>query len=315
MILVVSHLADDHAVGVLAALDRVGHPAVLVDTARFPSNASLTQGFDDGHRSYEFSIGGVRIDLGACRAGWWRRPQPFTLQPGISPDVISFTYSECHEAVAGLWAALGLKWVNPPQLDEVAHHKPYQLAVATAVGLPIPRTVITNNPDVARRFIAELGPERTVYKTFLASQQCWRETRVVRPDELEMLDRVRLAPVIFQEYVPAVADIRVTVVGQKMFATAISAAPDGYKLDYRMDMDGASFKPTDLPLKTEKAIHALMERLGLVFGAVDLRRTPDRGDVFLEVNPAGEWRFVEERTDQPITQAVADLLADLDRDC
>lgn len=80
-----------------------------------------------------------------------------------------------------------------------------------------------------------------------------------------------------------------------------------------MDMYGASFEPTELPVDTRRAIHALMKRLGLEFGAVDLRRTPDDRHVFLEVNPAGEWRFVEERTDQPITYAVAELLAELDR--
>lgn len=277
------------------------------------ADASLTQQFDGDRRYYEWSIDGRSIDLSACRAGWWRRPQPYTVQPGISPDVVSFTYSECHEAVAGLWAALNLNWVNRPDLDEIAHHKPYQLAVATQVGLPVPRTVITNNPDVARRFIAELGPEHTVYKTFLASEQCWRETRRVRHDELDLLDSVRLAPVIFQEYVPAIADVRVTVVGERMFPAAITPAPGGYELDYRMDMDGASFEPAELPLSTQQGIRALMERLGLVFGAIDLRRTLDGRYVFLEVNPAGEWRFVEERTNQPLTDAVAELLTQLDQ--
>jgi glutathione synthase/RimK-type ligase-like ATP-grasp enzyme len=55
-----------------------------------------------------------------------------------------------------------------------------------------------------------------------------------------------------------------------------------------------------------------MDRLGLVYGAIDMRRTVD-GDVFLEINPAGEWRFVEDRTGQPITAAMADLLVSLDR--
>jgi glutathione synthase/RimK-type ligase-like ATP-grasp enzyme len=313
MILIASHPADDHTAGVLNVLEHLGHDAVLIDTARFPSEASLSQHFDGHGRSYVWSTDGRSIDLGACRVGWWRRPQPFTLQPGISPEVTSFTYSECHEAVAGLWAALDLNWVNPPEFDEVAHHKPYQLATATEVGLPVPRTVITNEPNVAREFITALGPERTVYKTFLASEQCWRETRVVRPVELELLDSVRLAPVIFQEYVPAVEDVRVTVVGERMFAAAIIPAQGGYELDYRMDMDGASFEPTELPVDTRLAIHTLMKRLNLEFGAVDLRRTPDDRYVFLEVNPAGEWRFVEERTDQPITYAVAELLAELDR--
>ena len=55
-------------------------------------------------------------------------------------------------------------------------------------------------------------------------------------------------------------------------------------------------------------LKALIRALGLVYGAADFRRTPEGDYVVLEVNPAGEWRFVEERTGQPITRAVADLL-------
>lgn len=313
MILVLSHANDDHAVGVLKALARAGHPTVLMDSSQFPIDASLTQRFENGQCSYIYSPHGTNIDLAAAKVGWWRRPQPFSLHPGISPDVASFTYSECHEAMSGLWAALDLIWVNPPHFDEIAHHKPYQLAVATSVGLPIPRTLMTNSPDEAGKLIGELGPAQTVYKTFLASEQCWRETRTVRPDELEMLDTLSLAPAIFQEYIPASADLRVTVLGETIFATAISAASDGYQFDYRMDMEGATFEATELSSETVAGIFRLMKRLGLVYGALDFRRTSDRGDIFLEINPAGEWLFVEERTAQPITKAMAELLMELDR--
>jgi glutathione synthase/RimK-type ligase-like ATP-grasp enzyme len=181
------------------------------------------------------------------------------------------------------------------------------------VGLPIPRTLITNDAAAARRFSEELGLERTVYKTFLATERHWRETRILHQDELDLLDRVALAPVIFQEYVPAVADIRVTVFGDELFATAITPAPGGYDVDYRMDLPGAGFTPTDLPDETIGGIRSLMRRLGLVYGAIDLRRTAEGEHVFLEVNPAGEWRFVEDRTGQPMTEAMAGLLAGLDR--
>jgi len=313
VILVVSHLADDHATGVLSALDRRGHPAVLVDTAKFPSTTSLALRFDRAACHYEISLEDCAVDLRACRAGWWRRPQPFTLDPRISPSVVSFTYSECHEAMAGLWAALDIQWVNRPDLDEVAHHKPFQLAVAAEVGLEIPATIVTNEPNAARQFIDEQGIERTIYKTFLATEQHWRETRLLHREELGMLQRVRLAPVIFQEYIQAIADVRVTVVGNRIFASAISVSPGGYELDYRMDLAGASFEPTELPAETESGIRALMNRLGLIYGAIDLRRTGDGRHVFLEVNPAGEWRFVEERTNQPITEAMTELLIELDR--
>jgi hypothetical protein len=315
VILVVSHAGDDHAAAVLAALERHRHAAVLVDTGRFPSDAALTQRFGDGDgAAYSLTVDGRNVDLAACRVGWWRRPQPFTLHDGLAADVASFAYTECHEAVAGLWPALGLTWVNAPERDEVAHHKPYQLAVAGDVGLPIPRTLITNDPDEARRFADDIGPERTVYKTFLATEQHWRETRVLRPVELGLLDHVRLAPVIFQEYVPAVCDVRVTAIGERLFATAISAPEGGYAVDYRMDLDGARFEPTELPAVTAHALRALMRRLGLAYGAIDLRRTPQGEHVFLEVNPAGEWRFVEEKSGQPLTEAMADLLISLDRE-
>lgn len=312
MILLVSHSADDHATGVLAALQRAGHPAVIVDTAKFPSEASLTQRFGHGVASYLYTTDDHAVDLGACRAAWWRRPQPYTLHPGLDPTVTGFAYTECHEAVAGLWAALDVTWVNRPELDEVAHHKPFQLATATKIGLAIPQTVITTDPEAAREFVALRGAERTVYKTFLATEQHWRETRILQENEIAMLDQVRLAPVIFQEYVGASTDIRATVIGDRIIAAAITASSRGYSTDYRMDMDAARFEPTTLPTQTERQLHELMRRLGLIYGAIDLRLTDAGVYVFLEVNPAGEWRFIEERTGQPITEAVAQLLATLD---
>jgi hypothetical protein len=59
----------------------------------------------------------------------------------------------------------------------------------------------------------------------------------------------------------------------------------------------------------EEKLLRLMQRLGLAFGAVDMRRTPDGRHVFLEINPAGQWLFVEDRTGQPITGALCSLMA------
>jgi len=75
--------------------------------------------------------------------------------------------------------------------------------------------------------------------------------------------------VIFQEFVPAIADLRITVVVEEMFCAAITAAPDGYQIDYRMDMEGARFEPVKVPVEVEKDLSALMQRLGLVYGAID----------------------------------------------
>lgn len=312
MILILSHPGDDHTKGVLSELGRRRHPTALVDSSAFPARAALTQTFSASRACVEYLVAGHRVDLSECRSAWWRRPLPHTLHDDLDPNVMSFAYTECHEAFAGALALLKAVWVNPPHLDERAHHKPLQLATAVRVGLTVPNTLITNDPDEARRFIADVGPARTIYKTFLATEEHWRETRVLRDEELQILESVRLAPVIFQEYIAADADIRVTIVGDEMIATAIRSDPCGYSVDYRMDMAAATFEPTKLPDEVAGPLRALMQSLGIVYGAVDLRRTVDGRYVFLEVNPAGEWRFVEERTAQPITAAMADLLIRLD---
>jgi D-alanine-D-alanine ligase-like ATP-grasp enzyme len=118
--------------------------------------------------------------------------------------------------------------------------------------------------------------------------------------------------VTFQEYVPGV-DLRVTVVGDQVFTAEIDATATSYPVDMRMVLDEAAMRPAGLPAAVEKSLLALTQRLGLTFGAADLRRRPDGRHVFLELNPAGQWLFVEARTGQPITSAVAGLLARLDQ--
>ena len=65
--------------------------------------------------------------------------------------------------------------------------------------------------------------------------------------DLEVLDTVRFAPVIFQSFMPAEGDLRVTIVGDVMFTTEVRSAPGGYAIDYRMDLSGASYSIGRLP--------------------------------------------------------------------
>jgi glutathione synthase/RimK-type ligase-like ATP-grasp enzyme len=103
-------------------------------------------------------------------------------------------------------------------------------------------------------------------------------------------------------------DLRITVVGDKIFPAAIHSQDTSYKVDFRMDMGAARVAPAALPSDVQDKLFALMRHLGLVYGAIDMRRRPDGSHVFLEVNPAGQWLFIENATGQPISQAMADLM-------
>lgn len=311
MILVVSHPQDPHAERVIGLLRERDHQVMLLDISELPERASLTIDYDDPRqpRAEYRRGGGSSIDLSDTRAVWWRRPQVPNASAVTDLEARLFSANEWHEAVNGFWQVLDASWVNRPDRDEVASRKAYQLKIAARSGLTVPRTLITSDPDLARAFIETHDPGQTVFKTFSATHAIWRETRIVREEELAVLDNVRHAPVIFQEYVPADIDLRVTVVGDQIFPTAIHSQETDYPVDFRMSLGQARIEPTELPLDVTERLRAFMDRLGLVYGAIDMRRTPSGHYVFLEVNTAGEFLFVEERTGQPISTALVDWLA------
>ena len=308
MVAIISHPDDVHTQAVRAELDGLGVASAVVDLSQFPGRARLRADYATGRPArVELDLPDGTLDLGACQSVWWRRPQPFGLDGVAGGADTRFAENECMEAFDGLWHALDAFWINPPLLDEAAHKKTYGLAVAAEVGLDLPRTLVTNDPDAARAFV-DAQPGGVVYKPFSATSEEWRETRLVGAEELARLDGVRYAPVIFQEYVPGV-DLRVTVVGERVFAAAIDARESSYPADFRMAMDEVRIHPTTLPEPVERGLLAYMRRLGLVYGAADFRLADDGRVVFLEVNPAGQWLFVEVETGQPIARAIAEMLA------
>ena len=312
MILIISAAEDLHARPVMDCLAAMGHQAQILNLSHFPQHLSLSLRYEQGRRR-DYRLAGLpcgELPLETCKAVWWRRPQNYEPDPAITvPAYRSFVLGESYETLSGLWLALDAFWINHPSRDADAAHKVFQLRVAQEVGFDIPVTLITNSPEDARAFVDRFGPERTIYKAFTATEQEWRETRLLRPGEVALLDNVRFAPVIFQELVPAEVDLRVTVVGNEIFPAAIYSQEMSYKVDYRMELSQVRIEAFELPEEVNRGLRALMDRLGLVYGAIDMRLTPDGRLVFLEVNPAGQWLFVEQSTGQPIALALARALA------
>lgn len=308
MIVVISHPADLHAQRVIGALRARGREVTLLDLADFPESATLSiDPTGRGKATLRHTAGSV--DLSAATAVWWRRPQQVVLDAIGDTDARGFAYGEWHEAIHGAYQLMRCPWMNPVHADEVASHKALQLVVAPQVGLRVPETLMTSEEREAREFVArqEARGSRAIYKIFAATHQVWRETRLVGPADLAHLSSLRLAPVIFQEFIPAVADIRVTLVGDRIFAMAISGGPE---VDFRLGLGQARTTAFDLPEGVAASLRALMDHFGLAYGAVDLRLTPEGELVFLEINPAGEFLFVEAGAGHPVTEAVADWLSD-----
>jgi glutathione synthase/RimK-type ligase-like ATP-grasp enzyme len=311
MILIVSFHDNPH---VQAVLQHVSRPTAVFDVADFPSRASLEVSFSDRcDRLRLVAEGRYEIPIEDVGAVWYRRERPLELDPALTdPTSRLFAWSESNEALTGVWRALDCFWMNPPAADEVGGRKVRQLQLARRVGLPVPNTLITNDPSSARAFAVEHLERGVIRKALRNIAEAPRSTALITAEDLARIGDVRYAPVTFQQFVPANLDLRVIVVEDEIFAAAIRSEPE-YRTDYRMGIGSAEFSPYTLPDDVASALLALHHRLGLVYGASDFRVTPEGEHVFLEVNPAGEYLFASERTGQPVPQAIAACLERHDR--
>jgi glutathione synthase/RimK-type ligase-like ATP-grasp enzyme len=304
-VMIISSFEDPHAHAVMRALKSRSVEIELLDLAEYPTRLALSMAFANGARRLVLSrFGGGQLDLETITAVWWRRPQPFRL-PNATKDPVHrrFALSEAGTAFSGLYRAMDVLWVNDPVRDEAAHHKPWQLDLAQKIGLAIPETLMTSDPAEALDFWRQNGGN-VIYKQFRALPDAWRETRRMRQEELAFAENIRVTPVIFQRFVEAVADLRVTIIGEEIFAAAADPRGGEYPVDFRFNMN-LKWQPHQLPSSVEDLLRLLMRKLGLEYGAIDLRLTPEGQYVFLEINPAGQFLWIELETGQRISEALA----------
>jgi glutathione synthase/RimK-type ligase-like ATP-grasp enzyme len=137
-----------------------------------------------------------------------------------------------------------------------------------------------------------------------------RYTEAVSTRDIGHVRSVRYCPIIVQAVVPKRIELRITVVGRRVFAAEIhSQASNHTRLDWRRyDMFETPHRPHDLPPDVERRCIQLVARLGLCYGAIDMVLTPDGRYVFLEINPNGQYLWIEQATGLPISDAICDLL-------
>lgn len=320
MILILTEEDDPHADAVIAALRRRGAAFVRFNPRDFPSRATLTMAYTAaGAARSVLEVGGEAIDLERVTAAWYRRPDlPEADEAITDPLVRQLVAEESWVFANDLWQSLACRWVPAPRsVLRRAELKAAQLRLAAALGFELPPTLFTNSPAEFLEFyrahngelISKLADGRSFFETI--GKTYVRYTEVVSKRDVGYARQVRYGPVLFQAYVPKRMELRVTVVGEAVFAAEIHSQETRHtRTDWRRyDHHGTRYRPHALPQVLARGCRELVRELGLCYGAIDLILTPDDRYVFLEINPNGQYLWIEEATGLPISAAVADLLA------
>jgi glutathione synthase/RimK-type ligase-like ATP-grasp enzyme len=310
VILVVTQEDDYTADFLILELHKRGSRFIRFNTDRYPSQTEISWNLT-GSRT--ITVSGKEIDLTDLTSIWYRRPTGPTLSE--TPRVFeTWILDQAREGLMALWRTTDVRWVNHPDANYVAGSKAEQLTRARGVGLEVPPTLITNVPEKSRSFIESANGD-VVCKSVKESHLIHENRRfgffTTRVSErvLQQLDNLGPEPYLFQHYVDKSYDVRVTVVGEDVFAVRILSQTDANgKVDWRRAARELPHQVESLPASVEARCVTLVRDYGLLFGAIDLVRRRDGEYLFLELNPNGQWAWIEQLTGLPLSSKLADLL-------
>jgi glutathione synthase/RimK-type ligase-like ATP-grasp enzyme len=318
MILVITQPGDTHADLVRDKLRDRGRTVVYFDHAEFPKEAEISVAYSKGQCRRTIRTRTQTIHLNEVTAAWHRRPRPPRFDEHITDEPSrAYVLAESKEFLLDLWSSLEcLRVPGPIAVYRAAERKASQLVLAGELGFELPPTLFTNSPTELLEFyrahdgnIISKLPSAIFHKEIFG-RDFTRFTEVIPRRDVGYASSVRYSPMIFQAYVEKKLELRVTVVGDQIFTAEIHSQSTNHTIyDWRKyDHGSTPYKKHQLPIELEEKCRALVKKLGLCYGTLDFVLTPEGRYVFLEINPNGQFLWIEQNTGMPISDAICDLL-------
>ena len=207
--------------------------------------------------------------------------------------------------------------INKPYVAKyMQDNKLLQLRTAKECGMEIPKTLVSSCFKDVSRFIKDNGGLALVKPVFNIPFVEKEEnlfygiySNIVTRKDISS-DSVKVCPSIYQEYIDKKVELRISYAGGDMLACAIhSQSSEKTKIDWRnYDFKNVKHTTYDLPEKVKNLLIKTINKLDLQYGQIDMILTPDGRFVFLEVNPSGQWGWIQKITGLKIDESIARML-------
>lgn len=328
MILILSQSAMEPTTEeVMDWLEALGARCVRLNGDDLEGRAALRLTIDGERAALTFAADGCELPLSEIRAVWFRRwmldrrHEMASLLEQTGADSHKLHYDlrrhltqesrKLSDSVFSCFA--GRPWLSHPR--KASLNKLDVLTRAARAGFATPATLVTTERDELRRFCALHGnvitkPIGDVDMFVDGERSHFLFTAALDKTVVEALPE-RFAPSLFQEQVDKDSELRVFYLAGACHAMAIFSQSDAQtRTDFRRYNRERPNRtvPYRLSPETVERIGLLMDDLGLETGSIDLLHTPDGREVFLEINPVGQFGMVSQPCNYRLEKKVAEHL-------
>lgn len=322
VILCLTHSADFYTIDrVMESLAQKGYQPLRFNCDSFPFDTQLSSCISHSGTEYSIQCQQKTYSNRDICAVWFRKNSLPNIQLSAPEAAQHPLQSQCvreSEAAKALFfnSLSHVPWIDPINTILQGEDKGRQLRHAVRAGLMIPDTLITNCPQKVRAFFHQhqgkvVVKMLTPLTTSMGKPSAFVYTSRLSEQQLNDLDGLKHAPMVFQNEIDKAFELRVAYVNGRCFTGKICTqqASENAQVDWRQAaVDECEWQHFELTESVAQAINTLMISLGLSFGAIDLIVTPTGQTVFLEVNPCGEWGMLQKFLHLPIAQHIAQSL-------
>ena len=292
-ILIISKDIDVHADAVRWGLTQLGFETLLWDWEHFPNlNAGIFSINSTSVQNIELIIQGEKVRA-PFDVIWVRRKINPKAMPDCHEDDIKIVEKESLSYLENILPFLGHErtlWINDVEADRIAANKVRQLLIAKEAGFRIPETLIGNTYEQIKDFFIKHN-KAIVFKAFssanwVISDKVFKVQRTSLLNEEHILNdyAIRACPGIYQALIEKKYELRVTVIGDELFAAALDSQKYGPTVDWRYDIniDENTLKSVVLPKDIAEKCFTFCRQTGLQFAAFDFVVDKNDDFVFLE---------------------------------
>ena len=314
-ILILSHDKDPHAITVGNALKKKNIPFFYFITEDLPTSYNIS--FDSKYLNYTIENKDTTINLDGNWNIWNRRILDPKFPDGININLAEIIVGETRKTWEALLESHKGRVISKPSAINLANNKLTQLEFVkrNTQEIYIPDTIVTNDPKKVK-FFYETHCGNICFKLHRSNSVKFENeeyivyTNKLKLEDLLSIENVRANPSMFQEYIDKEYELRITVIGNEVIPIAIhSQDSEISKVDFRRyDFDKVKYEYKKVPDDVSNLCLAITKHYGLNFGAFDFIKDKQGRYVFLELNPNGQWLWLEQLSGYKISEVLADYL-------